>query len=181
MLFQNSAFVSCIFLDPRYQKLLSKEDKLRAKQHLVKTWMKIQGLKEAGPNENENSTGSMKNEKDDDGDSDLDMYLAEKETDAVNYDNQKINTVDIVSILDTFEQTKRIDQKCSILNYWNDNRCLNPQLFELAEALMAVPSTQVSVERTFSQLKFVLSDQRCSMTSNILEDIMLIRCNKQFH
>ena len=76
--------------------------------------MKIQGLKEAGPKENENSTGSMSNEEDDDGDSDLDMYLAEKEKDAVNYDNQKINTVYIVSILDTFEQTKRIDRKCSI-------------------------------------------------------------------
>lgn len=39
---------------------------------------------------------------------------------------------------------------------------------------------QVSVERSFSGLKFIVSDLRASLDPDVLEAIMIIRCNEQF-
>ena len=40
-----------------------------------------------------------------------------------------------------------------------------------------VPATQVTVERAFSTLKFVLSDKRANIEDMLLEDILLINLN----
>ena len=40
-----------------------------------------------------------------------------------------------------------------------------------------MPVTQVSVERLFSSMKFILSDQRLSTKQDLLEVILLLRAN----
>ncbi|CAI6365108.1 unnamed protein product [Macrosiphum euphorbiae] len=42
---------------------------------------------------------------------------------------------------------------------------------------MAVSCTQVTVERTFSGLKYICNDLRSSISSHLLDDIMVIRGN----
>lgn len=39
---------------------------------------------------------------------------------------------------------------------------------------------QVTVERLFSNLKFILSDQRAKISKEILEDVLLVRSYHQF-
>lgn len=56
----------------------------------------------------------------------------------------------------------------------------SPELSELAMTILAVPSTQVSVERLFSGLKFILSPYRTNVSSKHLEDQLLVRTNRLF-
>ncbi len=55
-----------------------------------------------------------------------------------------------------------------------------PQFFQLSEVILAVPATQVSVERGFSSLKLILSPLRTNLDPKLSEDILLVRCNKLF-
>lgn len=45
-----------------------------------------------------------------------------------------------------------------------------PEICVLAKIILSVPSTQVSVERLFSSLKFIFSPYRCNINSQNLED-----------
>ncbi|CAL1672944.1 unnamed protein product [Lasius platythorax] len=46
--------------------------------------------------------------------------------------------------------------------------------------ILSVPSTQVSVERLFSGLKFILSPLKTNINERILEDQLLVRSNRIF-
>jgi bifunctional polynucleotide phosphatase/kinase len=54
------------------------------------------------------------------------------------------------------------------------------ELAELAKIIYSVPSTQVSMERLFSGLKFILSPYRTSASSKNSEDQLLVRTNRLF-
>ena len=82
--------------------------------------------------------------------------------------------------IDKCECEPRVNSRLSVLQYWRSKRFVYPELFRLSKIVLAAPMRQVSVERTFSGLKFVLSDLRCALHSDVLEDIMLIRCNALF-
>ncbi|XP_060856315.1 uncharacterized protein LOC132934050 [Metopolophium dirhodum] len=56
----------------------------------------------------------------------------------------------------------------------------HPELHELAKVVFSVPGTQVSVERLFSGLKFILSPYRTNISSSNLEDQLLVRTNRLF-
>lgn len=55
-----------------------------------------------------------------------------------------------------------------------------PELYEIAMVILAVPTTQVSVERTFSTLKLILSDLRSSLSDKTLQNILLVKLNHDF-
>lgn len=59
--------------------------------------------------------------------------------------------------------------------YWKQRKISNPRLFRIAQALMSIPSKQVTVE---SQLKFVLTDSRTRLSNKMIKDIMLLKINK---
>ena len=62
---------------------------------------------------------------------------------------------------------------------WNGIKQLEEPLLTTAKILSAMPVTQVSVERLFSSMKFILSDQRLSMTQELLESILYLRANAE--
>lgn len=86
----------------------------------------------------------------------------------------------IMSALTAFEKTQRLGKGANILTFWEDNKLIMPELYEIAQTVLAVPATQVSVERLFSGMKFILSHLRASMNSDILEDILIVRSNSIF-
>jgi hypothetical protein len=47
----------------------------------------------------------------------------------------------------------------------------------VAEIACALPVTQVSVERTFSGLRYVLNDVRMRLKDDIIDAIMVLRTN----
>lgn len=54
-----------------------------------------------------------------------------------------------------------------------------PELYQLASIVLAVPAMQVSVERAFSSLKFILAPQRSNISEDTLED-MTVCCNMPY-
>ena len=56
---------------------------------------------------------------------------------------------------------------------------LEEPLLTAAKILIAMPVTQVSMERLFSSMKFILSDQRLSMMQELLESILYLRANAE--
>ena len=61
---------------------------------------------------------------------------------------------------------------------WDVIKQLEEPLLTTAKILSAMPVTQVSMERLFS-MKFILSDQRLSMTQELLESILYLHVNSQ--
>lgn len=55
-----------------------------------------------------------------------------------------------------------------------------PQLYRLASIVHGAAATEVSVERLFSGVHFIYSALRTRLKSSILNDIMIIRTNKNF-
>lgn len=64
-----------------------------------------------------------------------------------------------------------------ILNYWKQRRFMNPGIYRLAREILSIPSTQVTVERLFSQLKFVMPDNRMRLSDKSVKDLMLLKMN----
>ena len=64
-----------------------------------------------------------------------------------------------------------------VLDFWSSQT--HSQLFDLANAILAIPGTQVSVERLFSQLKFVVNHLRLRLKDEQIKNVMLIRGNRR--
>jgi hypothetical protein len=82
--------------------------------------------------------------------------------------------------LDDFKTVPRLNSAENVLEWWYNSKNEMPELFRLAEIVHGVPVTQVSVEKSFSNLKFVLSVYRTNLSPSLLEEILLIRCNEKF-
>lgn len=67
--------------------------------------------------------------------------------------------------------------KEDVLVYWQNNRESFPELYKLAEIVFAVPGTQFPVERLFCQLKFIPSNLRNRLSSDIINNIMFLKCS----
>ena len=64
---------------------------------------------------------------------------------------------------------------------WKIIDTLDESLLTTAKILSAMPVTQVSVERLFSSMKFILSDHRASMKQDLLDAILFLRANGQLY
>ena len=62
-------------------------------------------------------------------------------------------------------------------NVWKIVESLDEPLRATAKSLSAMLVTQVSVERLFSSMKFILSDKRSSTKQDLLEAILFLRAN----
>lgn len=77
-----------------------------------------------------------------------------------------------------YERETRLPLNSNILEYWSK---VNNSLSKIAEIILAVPSTQVSVERIFSSLKYILSDQRNRLSALNVEHILMVKSNGVFN
>ena len=62
---------------------------------------------------------------------------------------------------------------------WDVIKQLEEPLLTMAKILSAMPVIQVFVERLFSSMKFILSDQRLLMTQELLESILYLCANAE--
>ena len=60
---------------------------------------------------------------------------------------------------------------------WKIIDTLDEPLLTTAKTLSAMPVTQLSVERLFSFMKFILSDHRASIKQDLLDAILFLRAN----
>jgi len=54
--------------------------------------------------------------------------------------------------IEDFSRVERLTYKADVINYWKDNKIAKPELFELAQILMAVPATQVCLLTLLTKL-----------------------------
>jgi len=109
------------------------------------------------------------------------QFLQEKESIEVSSSSQNTTSIIIENVLKTYYlNQKRLDHKINILQFWKSMESTYPELYILSKIVFAVPSTQVSVERLFSGLKFILSPYRSNITSINLENQLIVRTNRLF-
>jgi hAT family C-terminal dimerisation region len=68
----------------------------------------------------------------------------------------------------------------NILQYWDLKKLYEPELYKISQVILAVPPTQVSVERAFSALALILTYLRTKMRSDNLENILITNLNKEY-
>lgn len=71
----------------------------------------------------------------------------------------------------------RMSMTQNALEYWNNQK--ENELFGLAQTVLAVPATQVSVERAFSSLALVLSQKRTKLSADNLQKLLIVKLNQE--
>uniref|UniRef100_A0A8D8BJR3 (northern house mosquito) hypothetical protein n=1 Tax=Culex pipiens TaxID=7175 RepID=A0A8D8BJR3_CULPI len=81
-------------------------------------------------------------------------------------------------LLKLLNYPKRLASGTDILKFWEAQKEADPEMYELAMIALSVPVTQVSVERCFSAVKLLLEQHRLQMSAERLNDLMILRCNR---
>lgn len=177
--FSNRAYLCCLFLDARWNVLLQDEDKLAAKKHLVQLHLHLRNLKkkDEGTDIVDDSLIDIADPPMQSGKvSPVEELIAKKRKEKRNSENRQRCSFE--STLDEFENNDIISKESSILKYWETERNGRyHDLAELAQIVYSVPPTQVTVERCFSTLRFILHELRTRMSDEHLEDILLVKAN----
>lgn len=66
----------------------------------------------------------------------------------------------------------------STMENWSYIIKTNPDIFAIISAVNTAASTQVSVERAFSRLAYILSSRLCKFSDNSLDDTLVTGLNK---
>ena len=77
----------------------------------------------------------------------------------------------------------RLNADENVLEFWESKKFESgyKNLYILSQVVLAVPATQVSVERAFSALTLILSDRRTRMLPDLIDDILIIKLNKNLY
>ncbi|EFN68823.1 Zinc finger BED domain-containing protein 4 [Camponotus floridanus] len=190
-LLENNVLLSALFLDPRFKILLEETQIEKAKTHLKHLWAKMMSLQGNLITSNSDSQECPSSGSESTSD-DFESFLKLKEihhnsgisrssssSSVQLHEHLSLRRIEI--LLDGYNQEqRRISRKTNILEFWKEKSMIQPELYKLAMVVLAVPATQVSVERLFSGLKFILSPLRTNIDEAILEDQLLVRANRIF-
>lgn len=179
-IFENPLMKAALYLDPRFRQQItrSQEDVNEAKEILLSVSRRLTALSEDKPTEDMNQSTESNN-------SSNDSFDAQKAFDQ--YLNRTVNVESVVHndfelSLDLFDPPPMpID--ASILNYWHTtyDKQDSKMLFDVAMVILAIPPTEVDIERDFSTLRFILSDLRTSLSAQTLENILTINLNRTLY
>lgn len=190
----NSAMVAAVYLDPRYNRLLDMDKRNEAVKFLQNLSTRVAAHKsqnngaeaeanEQGPVNGNEHHGFEKALSSCDGvDEDL-LALVQSNDERLTTSSSatKSRKTKFESQLKHFfkeETFTKVHIAKGIFGYWSSvARYEYDALYEVAQLLLSVPATQVSVERAFSSLRFILNDYRTSLGNDSLENILLIKLN----
>lgn len=172
-LFECDVFLAAVYVDVRYRLLLDEADirlAERAFTSVVHRERQLRGLQGTALTDQlpESSSSKDSSSSDDELERALDALQQQRQQEAA--DQQP-------SLKDDLERVHRLSrEKCrsakeGIATFYP------ARLQSAAWALTAMPVTQVSVERLFSALKFIVSDARSSMKPDLVEAVLLLRTN----
>lgn len=189
ILFQNKIMEACLLLDPRYQVVLSEEQRKSATYTVLNLFTRVQAVSEAANSDRlVNASGSLDvintnvDDIQDNSEEDLlELHLRQcEELKGRNKTTSHTTGYELVLLdqLNEFGRFDRVDKRVDVFEYWRINGKTLPLLATVADVLFAVPVTQASVERTFSTLKFIFNRLRTNLKGKSLEQIMIIKLNK---
>lgn len=168
---------AAVYLDRRYSVLLTSAQAKMAEDFLVELWQWLNHLKEsvvANDEENNNlvsdavSSVQVQQVK-----SVLEEYMESIQPEV----QVMIENSDIRSKVQLFRAQPLLRMNADILKFWEDNKKIHPELYEMSLVLNGVPATEVRIERDFSAFAFIYNEKRTSMDPINLKNTMLIRLN----
>lgn len=178
VLLENPLMMACVFLDPRYQRTLSNDQKSLAICFLKNLHMKLRSIRNvpSAPSDHEDTTTSNSSV------DELEAFLDAMQNDSHNQTTVPIDEsaqgVRIEGILNQFYGARE-DMKINLIDYWEKKKDSDPELYDLANAIYSIPPTQATVERCFSAMAIILTQRRTQLGDNILEHILIIRLNPE--
>lgn len=190
-LFMNPLLLCALYLDPRVACTLNQlEDQAQQRKALAKSeiFKVFKRLKKENITPTLTSTDKPRNSNRlhdlaDEYDDILDSMMLASNPSSNNQNSINTSFADEMLQLETeciqFESEKRIKLKSNILHFWEHKKKQYPILYQVSQVIMAVPSSQTSIERCFSSFSFIYSNLRTSLGSNILQAILLIRTNPE--
>lgn len=185
-IFNNSAMLSAIFLDPRYRFEILRDHHLTEKaiSTLSNLWRRINCLASEETNEtiiNHSTESSGLNVSIDfDDHAILDKYLSGSNLQREEPANDRHDFC-IEHELELF-QPEKLSAETSIISYWESMKDQNEQLYQLAMAVYAIPPAETQIERDFSTLEFIFSQRRQCLSPENIEAILTINLNSDiFH
>lgn len=188
-LLKNQVFKLALFLDPRYFFLLNNSEKSEARMQLKRLWKAYETIQNVSPvnsdQEPEKKKSLSKVEQflqDKEGESTsavskLDSFLRRKSKEKTSAESQSTTKANLD--IESFSM-QREPVSTDILKYWDSLKHQHPYVYILAMIVLAVPSSQTSVERLFSSMNYVFSERRSTLLQDNLENILLVRSNYNF-
>lgn len=193
-LLKNESILCAVYLDRRFAVLLNADEIEFVKKSLFKLYKKAISIMELDKQEQISQDNISQHNNSIDV-FDMESYLVGKGCEPLVPDeiassheepvatvqcfNTKMSEIDFLVLLDRFEvQFQRIHHSIPILNFWEENKAILPELYILSTILNSIPPAQASVERCFSVLSFVYNCSRCKLSLEILQELLLININK---
>ncbi|XP_062703027.1 uncharacterized protein LOC115256375 [Aedes albopictus] len=170
----SQAFQMALFVDPRLNflnsKLFNEDEKLHIQTCIKDTWNRIRRLK---PSPSEMSANNSSNSN-----SQFDDFVTELYGGTLSKTANDATDSSFVQQLKALEAEPRQDHTFDVFKHWVKRRESHPELFEVAMVVVATPSNQISVERSFSALALILTSHRVGLGQDALEDILIIKLNR---
>lgn len=171
-LFQHKVMLSAVYFDPRYNFLLNERERAAAALHLCELFLRLQNIIPVQVTGRVESATTA--------DDPFAIFLnnaAKKSIDSVPIGTQILTQEQILYKIRSFSSRPSVHYKTNIMDYWNNLKFEEPQLYELAIVLLSVPVSQVSVERAFSSLSYIFNNYRSRLSPNVLNQVLLLRLN----
>ncbi|KAE8739352.1 hypothetical protein FOCC_FOCC015123 [Frankliniella occidentalis] len=177
-LFEYPGFSATLLLDPRYFTALEASEVADGKAFINKLYSRLQEKKKTNQN---NAISDDDNEREDEGElsEEDEISVMLQRRDQSRTESATFSVTEVCRELDKFyRETPRVkDRKKPVLEWWEEHKHVWPALYEIALILHSIPATQVSVERLFSSLKFIMHSLRNGLEDTMIEDLVLILNN----
>lgn len=173
----NDVTLSAIYLDLRFHLLLTPAQKAKAEAHLTYLHQKMSTKLHTNARESAHELRSSPAPYEET-DHVLELLMREKESlSLVNHDTANATDDLLLDEMRKFRLRGRTNVTSDVMQNWRAEKFNFPILFELAKMFMAVAPTEVSVERNFSTLDFILNKRRNRMLDENLEMILFVKLN----
>lgn len=168
-----------LYLDRRFSSLLSDDEIGLAKLNLIKIWGQLRSLQIETSQE-----AIQKPLEFNDRLSAINKYFASRGNQTGASLNGKCepdfskSDEEILSICEKIYKIGRLDPSVSVLDFWEEKRFVYPEIHLLSTVFNGIPPTESKNERDFSTLSFIFNDKRYRLDPDLLENILLIKLNK---
>ena len=73
------------------------------------------------------------------------------------------------------KRQKVLNDDYAVLRFWHERKNQFPNIFSVALRIYAIPVSSAESERVFSALQLVVNEKRSTLSSSLIDDIMVIR------
>lgn len=166
-----------LYLDGRINIMLSDQECVKAKSLLCQTFRQLQMIasSEAGPSGMITPSTSHDDENDMHNISDLERML--QQTEKIRRLPQSFMEGKFEENLNKLRLEPRLPLSKNIIDHWHNIDASDTSLKKVASCVLAAPASQISVERLFKSVKFILNPLRTDIGGSLLQDILIIRAN----